>query len=192
MKQFIAIIVFCLLTFPGIGNCALTDIKSPMSSGSTVFTPVHSNGFFKASVAEDVIENAICRRNYPQNGKITMRIYYECVSDECLRYLSQNFKEGMMDGTINTWSNSKPENVRALSVDTVFDLFEKKQIASKEIFYNKWGYLMGLVIHSPVDIANLDDKNQFGLDVANNLNKILEKKLEDAKNNPNSCLYKGR
>ena len=180
----------CLL-ITKIGYCELNVVKSNLNNGYTVAIPVHSNGSMKAYVAADTLDLAICWTSYPKDGRFYMRMYYECQDKQCLDLLIKSFEEGVASGETRRWSNVEAKYLSYFATDTIFDLPNRKQSTKAEWFMDKWGYLLGQTEFNPAITEELDEKRPFSFEVATRLNNILTLKLQEARENPHSCINIG-
>jgi hypothetical protein len=192
MKQLILLLLFCIMLIPATGYCELYGVHSALKDGLTVAVPIHSNETMKAYATADILDSAICWQGYPEDGKFFMRVYYECNNQKCKDELAKNFKDGVTNQQIERFGGVNAEHVYFWSADTVFDLPRKKAITGTEMFFDKWGYIMGSLKHNPPIEEELNELRPFAYELATKINNILSTKLREAKENPHSCLYMER
>lgn len=190
VKQLIAFLLFCLLLAPSTAYCEIYIVKSAFG-GPTIAVPIYHNEYMNVYATNDTLKDAVCTSNYAQDGKFFMRMYYECNNQNCVNELAESYREGLADKTLTVWSAVDPGKVYLWSADTIFDLHGGKAITGMEIMYDKWGYVMASRKFTPGAEEELNPKYPFSFEIANRLNNILAKQLQEARENPHSCLNNG-
>ena len=184
MRKIIVLTLLFSFLISSTGFCAVTIIKSAHHDGYTAVIPIYSDGIFNAYAAADDFD--ICFQSYAFDGRFHMRMVYECQNEKCKNFLVQSYSDGIRSGDIYRWSDIDPKFVAHWYADTTFDLPNGKMIVHNESYLDKWGYLMGSVETNSTEV--LDASEPFEFEIAKRIDKMLAEKLQEALENPHSCI----
>lgn len=194
MKKHIVVIVwvlFCVMLITNRGHCGLSVVKSSLNDGYTIAVPIYSDDDMAVYAAKDAIDTTICWTSYPKDGRFYMRLYYECQNDKCREALISAYDEGVKSGQIHRWTNVEAKWMSYLAIDVIFDWPNRNRSTKTEVFVDKWGYMMGTQEYTPIINESISENRPLSYEVAYKLNEILTIKLQEARDNPHSCLNVG-
>lgn len=186
-------VFFCLLFLPATGHCDLVMVPSALNSRiKTAAVLVYESDRVKVYAPHDMLaaNYSICWSNYDEDGKFIMRIFIEYLREDDRLAMAKVLADEVAAKESMRWGQVGLENVTTISQDSMFDLRGGIIATKNQMSYDKWGYM--LTSNDKVIQETLTQNDGLIYRVAQNIDRILQRKLQEEKENPHSCIYMER
>lgn len=194
MKFIFQLLVIChIFLLPVTGYCDLISVPSSLDSRKmTLPVLVYESDRVKVYAPTDMLDTkyAICWSNYDEDGKFIMRIFIEYLKEEDRLAVATLLANEVASKESTRWGNVGFEHFTTLSQDSMFDLRGGIIVTKNQMSYDKWGHW--LTSNDKVITENLTQNDGLIYLAAKNIDQILQQKLQEAKENPHSCIYMER